>query len=80
MKSPLRRAGNALILLKNKPVGSEAEYDGYAPQIKEVLLNGITEAELAAHLEKLAVDRMGMQSNIVESTAVARKLLRLIQK
>jgi len=45
------------------------EYDGYAPHIVSMVKSGCTIAELAAHLEHLCTDTMGIGPSSAESPA-----------
>lgn len=55
------------------------EYDGYAPQIVSMVEGGCSADALVAHLEHLAVDTMGVDSNLRASTKFAAEILRTLQ-
>ena len=55
------------------------EYDSYAPQIVSMVESGCSADALAAHLEHLSVNTMGVDSNIRASTKFAAEILRTLQ-
>jgi hypothetical protein len=64
------------ILRRWDPIGVEPgtfapadEYDAYAPHIVSMVHNGCTIDELAAHLERLGSDTMGIGPSSTESAA-----------
>jgi hypothetical protein len=52
------------------------EYDAYVPEVYSLLQNGATAEQLAAHLDKIATEGMGFSSNLENSLATAKELLK----
>jgi hypothetical protein len=51
------------------------EYDSYVPGVCSLLNNGATAEKIAAHLDEIATERMGLRSNMSHCRATAQKLL-----
>jgi hypothetical protein len=51
------------------------EYDSYVPEVYSLLQSGAAAEQIAAHLDKIATERMGLNSNIEHSLLTARNLL-----
>jgi hypothetical protein len=51
------------------------EYDTYVPQVYSLLQAGATAEQIAAHLDKVATERMGLNSNMKHSLLAASNLL-----
>jgi|HubBroStandDraft_6_1064221.scaffolds.fasta_scaffold3013605_1 hypothetical protein len=51
------------------------EYDSYAPHVYTLIQNGATAEQIADHLEKIATERMGLNSNKEHSLITAHTLL-----
>jgi hypothetical protein len=51
------------------------EYDGYVPDIYSLLQKGASAEQIAAHLEKIETEWIGLSSNPEHSLAIAHKLL-----
>ena len=51
------------------------EYDSYVPQVYALLQSGATVETIAAHLDKIVTERMGLHSNISHSLLTALNLL-----
>jgi hypothetical protein len=58
--------------------GPDDEYDSYAPAILRMLLYGVTEEELVAHLHAIETERMGLDG--VQPVYAARALLSLTRR
>jgi hypothetical protein len=55
------------------------EYDSYAPQVFRLAREGASVDMIAACLDKIAVERMGLPANPARSYAVAAKALALFR-
>jgi hypothetical protein len=51
------------------------EYDSYVPEVCSLLQNGATAERIAAHLDNIATEKMGLNSNIEHSLLTAHNLL-----
>ena len=51
------------------------EYDSYVPEVYSLLQSGASAEQIAAHLDKIATERMGLNSNIKHSLLAAHNLL-----
>jgi len=51
------------------------EYDSYVPEIYSLLQGGAAAEQIAAHLDEIATERMGLNSNIKHSLLAAHNLL-----
>jgi len=51
------------------------EYDMYVSGVCSLLNDGATAEQIAAHLDKIATERMGLSSNMQHSHATAHKLI-----
>jgi len=51
------------------------EYDAYVPEIYSLLQKDASAEQLAAHLEEIEAERMGLSSNHEHSVSIAHKLL-----
>ena len=74
------------ILRRWDPIGVEPgtmapldEYDSYAPHIVSLVEGGRTIAELAAHLEDVAVSTIGVRSNPERSAQFAAEIMRILR-
>ena len=55
--------------------GPSDEYTGYVPQIYKLLTDLKAETEIAEHLDLIATDKMGLNSNPKENQRIARLLI-----
>ncbi len=55
--------------------GPSDEYSGYVPQIFKLLTDLKNETEIAKHLDFIATDVMGLNSNLKENQRIARLLI-----
>jgi len=51
------------------------EYDSYVPEVYSLLHSGAPVEQIAAHLDEIATERMGLNSNIKHSLLAAHNLL-----
>jgi hypothetical protein len=51
------------------------EYDSYVPHVYSLLESGATAEQIAAHLDKIATEGMGLKSNMDHCRLTAYKLL-----
>jgi hypothetical protein len=51
------------------------EYDSYVPHVYTLIQNAATAEQIADHLDKIATERMGLNSNIEHSLITAHTLL-----
>ena len=51
------------------------EYDSYVPEVYSLLQKGAAPDQIAAHLNRIATERMGLNSNIEHSLLTAHNLL-----
>ena len=51
------------------------EYDSYVPEVCLLLQGGATAEQIAAHLDRIATERMGLNLNIENSLLTAHNLL-----
>jgi hypothetical protein len=51
------------------------EYDAYVPEVCSLLQSDATVEQIAAHLDNIATDRMGLNSNMKHSVLTANNLL-----
>ena len=60
--------------------GAMDQYDGYAVDVYDLLRSGASEEELAAHLHRIEVERMGMHgSSPMHLAMVAAKLRQVVK-
>ena len=51
------------------------EYDSYVPEVYSLLQSGASAEQIAAHLDKIATERMGLNPNMKHSLVTAHNLL-----
>jgi hypothetical protein len=51
------------------------EYDSYVPEVYSLLQSGAAAEQIAARLDKIATERMGLNSNLKHSLLTAHNLL-----
>lgn len=51
------------------------EYDSYVPEVYSLLQRGAAAEQIAAHLNEIATERMGLNANIEHSLLTAHNLL-----
>jgi hypothetical protein len=51
------------------------EYDSYVPEVYSLLQSGAPVEQIAAHLDKIATERMGLNSNVKHSLVTAHNLM-----
>lgn len=59
--------------------GTDDEYDGYIPVIYRLMQGNTGISGLAAHLEQLETESMGLSANPQRNRRVAKKLLDLLE-
>jgi hypothetical protein len=57
--------------------GVRDEYYVYVPQVFQLKISGASKLEIAKYLDKLATERMGLESNIEFSEQIAEKVIAL---
>lgn len=57
--------------------GVRDEYYSYLPQIYQLKINGADKIEIAKYLDKIIVERMGMESNMKFNEQIAEKIIAL---
>jgi hypothetical protein len=60
--------------VRGEPMARD-EYDSYVPQVYALLQSGATAEQIAGHLDKIATERIGLNSNTEHSLLTAQKLL-----
>jgi len=58
-------------------IGPREEYQGYAPQVYRLKVNGAGKTEIAKHLDEMVTERIGLESNMEFSERIAEKIVEL---